>query len=164
VDRDCNATVSAMANTYSQIHIQCVVAVRHRESLIKKPWNADLYRYLTGAIQYYGHKVLAINGMPDHVHVLFGMRPTQSLADLMREVKTGSAKWINSNGFLYGRFEWQEGYGAFSYEKSVLSSVIAYIDNQEEHHRYRTFREEYQDLLREFAVPFEEKYVFHEPL
>jgi REP element-mobilizing transposase RayT len=105
VDRDCNATVFAMANTYSQIHIQCVVAVRHRESLIKKPWNADLYRYLIGAIQNYGHKVLAINGMPDHVHVLFGMRPTQSLADLMREVKTGSAKWINSNDFLYGRFE-----------------------------------------------------------
>jgi putative transposase len=152
-----------MANSYTQIHIQCVFAVSRRESLIKNPWKTDLFRYMTAIIQNKGHKVLAINGMTDHMHILFGMKPMQALADLMRDVKTISAKWINSKGYLHGKFEWQEGYGAFSYEKSALPTVIAYIDNQEEHHRYRTFQEEYQDLLQEFAVSYDEKYLFHQP-
>jgi putative transposase len=107
-----------MPNTYSQIHIQTVFAVRFRIGLIQNEWKDDLYKYITGIIQHYDHKVLSINGMPDHVHIFFGMRPSQSLSDLMQDIKASSSKWINDKGFVKGRFEWQGGYGAFSYTKS----------------------------------------------
>ncbi|MEI6757863.1 MAG: IS200/IS605 family transposase [Chlorobium sp.] len=149
-----------MANTYTQLQIQIVFAVKRHEHLIRESLTEELCKYLTGIIQNNGHKVLAINGMPDHLHILIGMRPNQALSELMKDVKASSAKWINEKGCIPGRFEWQEGYG-FSYEKSALPQVIAYIMNQKEHHRVKTFREEYQDLLKEFDVSFDEKYLFH---
>lgn len=149
-----------MANTYTQIHVQAVFAVQNRQSLIQKDWKDELYKYLTGIIQYYEHKVLLINGMPDHVHILFGMRPTQSLSDLMKQVKQDSSKWINNKGFLNTKFSWQAGYGAFSYAKSDLPNVINYIKNQEINHKTKTFTEEYMQLLKDFNIDFEEHYIF----
>jgi len=149
-----------MPNTYTQIHIQTVFTVRNRTCVIHRSWEEELYRYITGIVQNHGHKVLAINGMPDHVHLFFGMRPSQSLSDLMQVVKGDSSKWINSKKFVPGRFSWQEGYGAFSYSKSHVPNVIDYVRNQEEHHRTRTFLDEYHDLLEKFGVSFEERYSF----
>ena len=152
-----------MANTYTQIHIQAVFAVKRRAHVLCDSVRNELCKYLTGIIQNKGHKVLAINGMPDHLHILFGMRPNQALSELMKEIKACSAKWINDNGMVNGHFEWQEGYGAFSYEKSALPNVISYIMNQKNHHTVKTFMEEYLDLLHEFDVAFDEKYLFHVP-
>ncbi len=109
-----------MANTYTQIHIQVVFAVQNRQSLIKNEWKDELYKYITGIIQNHNHKLLQINGMPDHIHILFGMRPKQSLSDLMKQVKQDSSKWINSKGFVNGKFSWQAGFGAFSYAKNLI--------------------------------------------
>lgn len=149
-----------MANTYTQIHIQAVFAIQNRACVIRKSWKDELYKYITGVIQNHGHKVLAINGMPDHIHILFGMRPTQSLSELMQDIKGDSSKWINEKGFVKGKFSWQGGYGAFSYSKSHVDNVIAYIRNQEEHHKRKTFMEEYYDFLEKFGVDFDERYVF----
>ena len=149
-----------MANTYTQIHIQVIFAVQNRQSLIDESWEDDLYKYITAIIQRNGHKLLQINGMPDHVHILFGMRPVQSLSDLMKQVKQDSSKWINQNSFVRGRFSWQEGYGAFSYSRSQLPQVIKYIQKQKEHHRMKSFREEYLDLLQRFNVDYDDRYIF----
>jgi len=149
-----------MPNTYTQIHIHAIFAVQNRLSLISKPWEQRLYQYITGIIQNHGHKLLAINGMPDHIHVLFGMRPTQSLSDLMRDVKGDSSLWINENKFVAGKFSWQEGYGAFSYSKSQIHAVATYIENQEQHHKKKTFIEEYTKILQDFKIEFDEKYIF----
>jgi putative transposase len=151
-----------MANTYTQIHIQTVFAVRHRAALIQKEWKDDLFKYMTGIIQKNGHKLLAINGMPDHVHIFFGMRPAQSLSDLMQDVKRSSSKWINDQKFLTSRFEWQQGYGAFSYSKSEINKVIAYIHNQEIHHMKETFKDEYERLLKEFEIDYDDRFLFKE--
>jgi putative transposase len=151
-----------MANTYTQLHIHFVFAVKHRFGLINNKWKEDLYKYMTGIIQNYGHKLLSINGMPDHVHILIGLRPTQSISDLMKETKQFSSKWINDNRLVQGKFEWQEGYGAFSYSKSQVSSVINYIENQEKHHSKKTFLEEYREMLEKFKIDFDEKYIFKE--
>jgi REP element-mobilizing transposase RayT len=148
-----------MANTYTQIHIQAVFAVQDRQSLINNDWKVELYKYITGIIQNNGHKVLHINGIPNHIHILFGMRPTQSLSDLMKQVKQDSSKWINSKGFLNGKFSWQAGYGAFSYSKSEVPNVINYIKNQEQHHKTVTFQDEYLQLLKEFNIEFDERYI-----
>jgi REP element-mobilizing transposase RayT len=149
-----------MANTYTQIHIQTVFAVQGRKCLIDKEWKDELYKYVTGIIHNYGHKVLQINGMPDHVHVLFGFRPTQSLSELMQQVKQDSSAWINRKGFLFDKFSWQAGYGAFSYSKSQLPDIIGYIKNQEEHHRKITFTEEHVELLENFGVEYDQRYIF----
>ncbi len=149
-----------MANTYTQIHLQIVFAVKYRNRLIHRSWKNKLYKYLTGIVQNNGHKLLGINGMPDHIHLLIGMRPTQSLSDLMQDVKRCSSKWINKSKLVQGKFAWQEGYGAFSYSKSDLTNVIEYIENQEIHHRQISFKEEYIKLLNSFEVLFEEKYIF----
>jgi REP element-mobilizing transposase RayT len=149
-----------MANTYTQIHIQAVFAVQNRQSLIKNDWKDELYKYLTGIIQNHGHKVLQINGMPDHIHILFGMRPTQSLSDLMKQVKQDSSKWINNKGVVNGKFSWQAGYGAFSYSKLQLPRVIKYIQKQEEHHKTFTFQEEYVAILKTHNVEYDERYIF----
>ncbi len=151
-----------MANTYTQIHIQVVFAVKNRNALIHDNWKVELYKYMTAIIQNESHKVLAINGMPDHVHVLFGMRPVQSLSDLMKKLKGESSKWINQKGFCKHRFHWQEGYGAFSYSKSQLPAVIKYIRNQKEHHKQKTFMEEYVDFLKSFEINYDEQYIFKE--
>jgi REP element-mobilizing transposase RayT len=149
-----------MANTYTQIHLHVVFAVKYRRGVIQSDWQEQLYRYITGIVQGCGHKVLAINGMQDHVHLFFGMRPTQALSELMKQVKGGSAKWINENHLVLGRFAWQEGYGAFSYSRSQKEAVIMYINQQKEHHKTRTFREEYQEMLRKFEVDYQEQFVF----
>lgn len=149
-----------MANTYTQIHIQAVFAVQNRDSIIKPTWKNELYKYITGIVQTNKHKLLSINGMPDHIHILFGFRPTQSLSDLMQDIKGDSSKWINEKGFVKGKFSWQEGYGAFSYSKSELHKVINYIERQEVHHKKTTFIEEYLEFLKEFEVDFDDRYIF----
>ena len=151
-----------MANTYTQIHLQVVFAVRFRLAMIQPTWEGELHKYISGIIQSQDHKLLIINGMPDHIHVLFGLRPTQSLSDLMQDVKSSSSKWINERGFIAGRFEWQEGYGAFSYSKSQLSNVINYIKTQKEHHSGISFLKEYRSLLEEFEINFDDRYIFKE--
>ena len=151
-----------MANTYTQLHIQIVFAVQNRDCIIKDDWKDQLYKYITGIIQNKGHKVIQINGLPDHVHILIGLRPTQGLSELVKIVKGESSKWINEKEFSTYKFSWQQGFGAFSYSKSQIHDVIAYIKNQEEHHRKTTFKEEYLQLLTEFEIAFEERYIFHE--
>lgn len=151
-----------MSNTYTQIHIQFVFVVKYRDGLINSIWMEELNKYISGIVEKQKHKLIAINGMPDHIHLLVGFRSTQSISDFMQNVKGSSSKWINEKKFLKGKFEWQEGYGAFSYSKTDLKNVIAYIMNQEEHHLKRSFRDEYLDLLKEFEVEFDEKYIFKE--
>jgi len=152
-----------MPNTYTQIHIHAVFAVQNRLSLIQKQWQDELYKYITGIITKNGHKLLQIGGMPDHIHVLFGMRPTQSLSDLMQDIKGNSSFWINEKRFVQGKFSWQEGYGAFSYGKSQIDSVVKYIQQQEKHHKKRSFEEEYLELLKLFNIEFNEKYILKNP-
>jgi len=149
-----------MANTYTQIHIHAVFTVQNRQSLIANEWKIELYKYITGVIQNRHHKLIAINGMPDHIHILIGMRPNQSLSDLMQDVKGSSSKWINEKRFVKGKFSWQEGYGAFSYSKSELNQVVDYISRQEEHHKQKTFLDEYKDFLDTFKIDYDEKYLF----
>ena len=148
-----------MANTYTQIHIQVVFAVQNRQSLISEKWEDELYKYITGIIQNYNHKVIQINGMPNHIHILFGMRPTQSLSDLMKKIKGNSSKWINEKGFVRGKFSWQAGYGGFTYSKSQLPNVIQYIKNQREHHKNISFSEEYLKFLKEYEVEYDKRYI-----
>jgi putative transposase len=149
-----------MANTYTQIHIQAVFTVQNRECIIRDNWKAELYKYITGIVHNNNHRLLAINGMPDHVHVLFGLRPSQSLSDLMQDIKGSSSKWINDKKFIRGKFSWQEGFGAFSYSKPDLPDVIRYINNQAIHHKRITFSEEYLELLREFEIDYDDRYLF----
>jgi REP element-mobilizing transposase RayT len=151
-----------MANTYTQIHIQFVFAVKHRYGIIQKTWKDELYQYITGIVQNNDHKMLQINGAKDHVHVLIGMRPTQSISNLMQDIKASSSKWINEKKFVLGKFEWQEGYGAFSYGKSQINNVIDYIKNQEQNHNQKTFLKEYLEFLKEFEIDYDEKYIFKE--
>lgn len=153
-----------MANTYTQIHIQLVFVVKFRNGLINPSWKEELYKYISGIIDRNGHKLLAINGMPDHLHILVGLRPVQSVSDLCMHIKSNSSKWINENNFLKTRFEWQEGFGAFSYSKNEVPKIINYIKNQETHHSKRSFREEYSKFLKDFEVEFDERYIFKEPL
>jgi REP element-mobilizing transposase RayT len=131
-------------------------------SLIDKSWQDRLYKYIIATVQNRGHKVLAIGGMPDHVHVLFGFRPTQSLSNLMQEVKRDSSEWINKERLVAGRFSWQEGYGAFSYSKSHVPQVANYITTQNEHHKKRSFIDEYKKILNDFKIEYDEKYIFAE--
>lgn len=119
-----------------------------------------IYKYITGILQNKDHKMISINGMSDHVHILFGMRPSQSLSDLMKDIKGNSSKWINEKSFVKGKFSWQEGYAAFSYSKSQLPNVIKYIEEQEKHHTKRTFMEEYLELLKLFEIEYDERFVF----
>lgn len=149
-----------MPNTYTQIHIHFVFAVKFRLGQIDKEWKEQLNKYITEIIQSNKHKLLPINGMPDHIHILIGMRPTQSISDLMKEVKQSSSLWINENKFTKKHFEQQEGYGAFSYSKSQIDSVVKYINNQEEHHKKKSFKEEYLEMLTKFEIEFDEKYIF----
>ena len=149
-----------MANTYTQITIHAVFAVKYRENFITKDWRDDLHQYIAGIITKKGAKSLAVGGWKDHVHILFGMPVTTCIADLMAVVKANSSKWINDQQFLKGMFQWQEGYAAFSYAKSQRDIVIKYIINQEEHHRTKTFKEEYLKMLSDFDVAYEDKYLF----
>jgi putative transposase len=149
-----------MANTYTQIHVQIIFAVKYREALINPAWKNELYRFMTGIVQSNGHKLLSINGVADHVHILIGLRPTQGLSELVQQIKRSSAMWINDKKIVRGRFAWQEGFGAFSYAMDALASVIRYIENQEIHHQKRSFREEYIQILKESRIEFDERYLF----
>ncbi len=149
-----------MTNTYTQIHIQFVFAVKYRDGLIHLSFKEELYQYIAGIIKYHNHKLLAINGTSDHIHIFIGMRPNQAISDLMQDIKGSSSKWLNEKKFLKVKFEWQEGYGAFSYSKSDVKTVIDYIKNQEKHHIVKSFREEYLEFLKLFEIDYDEKYIF----
>jgi putative transposase len=151
-----------MANTYTQIHLHIVFAVQNRLSLIQDSWAERLYQYITGIVQTNNHKMIIVNGMPDHLHIVIGMRPSQSLSDLMQASKGSSSKWIKDNKLVKGRFQWQEGYGVFSYNKSSLPKLIEYVKNQKAHHQKKTFSQEYKKILDLFEVPYDERYIFHE--
>lgn len=149
-----------MANTYTQIYVQIVFAVENRISLIKDPWRTELHKYITGIIQNHKHKLMAINSMADHIHIFIGMKPIQSISDLLQDIKESSSKWINRNNFVMGHFNWQAGYGAFSYSHSHIDSVVKYIQNQKRHHQKKTFRQEYIEFLGKFNVEYDEQYIF----
>ena len=147
-------------STYSKIYIQVVFAVKGRESLILAEWEELLYRYITGIVQGKEQKMLAINGIPDHIHFLIGMKPSCCLSDLVREIKKSSNDFVNDNDLCKFKFNWQGGFGAFSYSHSDLDNVIRYIMNQKEHHRKKTFKEEYYEFLRKYDIEFKDEYLF----
>lgn len=149
-----------MAGTFSQIYIQAVFAVQNRECMIQSSWEEELYKYISGIVSNKGQKMLAINGMPDHIHFLIGMKPSCCLSDLVREVKKSSNEFISEKKFSKFKFNWQEGYGAFSYSHSQIDTIIKYIMNQKDHHRKITFREEYFDFLKKFEIEFKNEYLF----
>ena len=148
-----------MANTYTQLYIHFVFAVKDRISLIKSEWKEELYRYITGIIQANKHKLISINGTENHIHILIGYKPHQLIPDLLQDIKGNSSKWINEKRYVKGKFQWQEGYGAFSYSHSQLDDVVKYILNQEIHHKKHTFKEEYIEFLKRFNVPYNDKYI-----
>jgi len=149
-----------MANTYSQMYVQVVLVVKFREALIQKEWKEELYKYITGIVTNKSQKMLRINGVENHIHVLLNIQPNIALSDLIRDVKANSTKWINDQGFCKHTFRWQEGFGAFTYSISQLDNVIKYIDNQEEHHKTKTFKSEYLSLLKNFEIDYKEEYLF----
>ena len=149
-----------MAGTFSQVYIQYVFAVKGRENLIRTIFEAEVYKYIAGIIYGKDQKPLAVNGMPDHVHVLVGLKPAMRISDLVRDIKNNSSNFINERGWLKQKFSWQEGYGVFSYSESNYGKVIDYIKNQKQHHQKRNFRQEYMLLLKKFNIHFDEKYLF----
>ncbi|NOT73542.1 MAG: IS200/IS605 family transposase [Cyclobacteriaceae bacterium] len=153
-----------MANTYTQLYIQFVFAVKYRASLIESQWEIELHKYITGIIQNHGHKMISINGMPDHLHIFVGLHPTQSISSIMKITKVSSTDWINESRFTKGKFAWQEGYGAFSYGRSQIDRVYNYILNQKKHHEKKNFITEYKELLKAFEIDYDERYIFKDPL
>ena len=149
-----------MANTYTQIYLQLVFSPIRHENVIPLKHKEELHKYTTGIIQNRRHKLLAVNFMPDHVHIFIGYQPSQPLPDLLRDIKANTSKFINENNWLPGRFQWQEGYGAFSYAHSQIDNVIQYINTQEEHHKKASFKEEYLNFLQKFDVEYDPKYLF----
>lgn len=149
-----------MPNTYSQIYIQIIFAVKGRENLISKNNREELHKYITGIVQKREQKMLSIFSMPDHTHLLIGLKPSIAISDLVRDIKSGSSNFINEKKWIKGKFNWQEGFGTFSYSKSQIDDVIKYILNQEEHHKKKTFKEEYLDFLVKFDVEYDNKYLF----
>ena len=149
-----------MANTYTQLNIHAVFAVKGRENVITHHFKEQLFRYFYGILKNNQQYPLAINGTSDHVHLFFELHPATALSDIIRVIKNCSSKWINENRFVPGHFYWQEGYGAFSYSRSQRDRVIRYIMNQEQHHRKKTFKEEYLNLLRKFEINMDQRYLF----
>jgi putative transposase len=149
-----------MANTYTQIYIQIVFTVKGRQNLISKENREELHKFITGIVSNRNQKLFAVFAMPDHVHILVSMSPVISISDLVRDIKAGSSKFINDKEWMKGKFNWQEGYGAFSYSKSSVDSVVKYILNQEEHHKKKTFKEEYLDFMEKFEIEYDPKYLF----
>jgi len=149
-----------MANTYTQIYIHVVFAVEGRQNLIAAEYNEELQKYIAGIIAAQKHKLISINNMPDHLHLLIGLRPDATLSDLVRDVKAGSSKFINEQRWVRGRFSWQEGFGAFSHARSQIGTVIRYIQNQQKHHAKKSFHGEYVELLEKFGVEYDRKYIF----
>jgi putative transposase len=151
-----------MANTYHQVYIQAVFAVKYRAAVLDKEWRANVFGVIGNLINETGCKTIIVNGVEDHVHCFFGLKPTVSISELMKVVKAKSSKYINDNRFLLNRFEWQEGYGVFSYSHKQLDVVYKYIKNQETHHSKTTFKEEFLAVLEKFEIPYEEKYLFEQ--
>lgn len=149
-----------MSGTFSQLYIQVVFAVKGRASLISNDWKDELHKYMAGIIKGKDQKPIIVNGMPDHIHVFIGLRPSMAISDLVRDIKNNSSNFINNNDWIKGKFQWQEGYGAFSYGHSQIENVYNYILNQEQHHKKKTFRQEYLEFLEKFEVPYEERYLF----
>jgi putative transposase len=152
-----------MANTYTQLHIHALFVVKHREALISEKWQDELFKYITGTVQNHNHKMLAINGMPDHIHMLIGLRPNHALSDLMQEIKAWSSRWINENKISCSQFNWQGGFAAFSISKSRVSATIDYIKDQQAHHSKTSFIEEYTRILEEEGIEYDDRYIFHPP-
>lgn len=150
----------AMPETFSQIYIQVVFAVKGRENMISKSWNTELHKYIAGIIKGKEQKPIIVNGMPDHMHAFIGLRPAMSISDLVRDIKNNSTNFVNENKFVKGKFSWQAGYGAFSYSHSHIGNVYNYILNQEKHHKKKTFKQEYCEFLKKFEVEYDEKYLF----
>jgi putative transposase len=149
-----------VANTYTQIYIHVVFAVEGRQNLIKPEYNDELQKYITGIVSAQQHKLIAINNMPDHVHLLVGLQPDSSLSDLVGDIKAYSSKFITEKRWVAGKFSWQAGFGAFSHSRSQLGTVIRYIQNQPKHHAKKSFREEYIELLEKFSVDYDQRYIF----
>ena len=149
-----------MANTFSQIYIHVVFSVKHRGNLITPKFKDDLSKYICGIVNNNEQKVYAINGVSDHIHILLSIKPSCSLSDLMKDVKASSSKWINEKKYVHGKFQWQEGFGAFSVSQSQLNKIICYIDNQEAHHTKTTFDQEYIEFLKSYKIQYDGKYVF----
>lgn len=152
-----------MANTYTQVYIQFVFAVKYRAAMLDESWDERLRSYITATAQNHGHKVLAINNMPDHLHLFIGMGTNESISEIMRIIKSDSSEWINSQHFTRSKFQWQEGYGAFSYSRSHIDRVVQYIFNQKEHHKKTSFLDEYRQFLKKFQVEYDERYIFKLP-
>ena len=151
-----------MADTYTQLYVQVVFAVKHRQSLISTKWEDDLYRYMTGIISNQNQKLMIINGMPDHVHILIGLKPNCNLSDLIRDIKSCSTKWINDQQLVKGKFSWQNGFGAFTIGQSQIPRVVNYIRNQKEHHRTKSFMKEYKQFLSAYDIQYNDRYIFKE--
>lgn len=149
-----------MANTYTQMYAQIIFSPKGRENLILPSFEERIYQYMTGVIRDNGQKLIAINGMPDHLHLFIGFKPNMAIADLVREVKTSATKYINNHRLLPWRFGWQDGYGCFTYAHSQIDVVAQYVMSQKQHHRTKTFREEYTALLQKFEVAYDDRYVF----
>lgn len=153
-----------MPNTYTQLFIQLVFAVKYRAALIEKEWKDRLHKYITAIIQANNHKMLQINTMPDHLHCFIGLNPDQSISSLVQKVKTQSSLFVNEKKLCRSKFAWQQGFGAFSYSKSHVQSVIRYIQNQDINHKSKSFLEEYQAMLKAFNIDYDERYIFKESI
>ncbi len=147
-------------DTFTQLYVHLIFAVQHRQYLLHNPVAPRVFEYMSGIVRDLKHKSIIVNGMPDHVHILLGLHPSISISDTVHDIKRGSSLWINQERMFRGKFAWQEGYGAFSYSRSQLNDVYHYIENQQEHHRRRTFREEYVDFLEKFALEYDAHYLF----
>ncbi len=153
-----------MPNTYTQLHIHFVFAVKYRKAIITNEWEDRLHKYITGIVQGNGHKMLAINSAEDHIHIFIGLNPKQSISEIMRLVKGDSSEFVNKENFTERKFQWQEGYGAFSHSHSQIDAVVKYILNQKTHHAKTSFKYEYLKILKENNIEYDEKYIFHDLL
>lgn len=149
-----------MANTFTQLYVHVIFAVKGRQNLISGRWKDELYKYITGIARNENQKLIAINGMPDHIHILLGMKPNKALSDIVRDIKSNSSRFINEKSWINGKFEWQNGFGAFTYSHSQLPTIIQYIENQEKHHKDKSFKEEYIDFLKLYEVEYNPQYLF----
>lgn len=151
-----------MANTYHQIYLQTIFAVKFRKAAINKKWQSQLFGVIGNLINEKDCKTIIVNGVKDHVHCFIGLKPVVSISDLMKTVKAKSSRYVNDHHLTAERFEWQEGYGVFSYAQSQVDSVFKYIQNQEAHHKKQTFRDEYLEFLEKFNVEYDERYIFQD--
>jgi len=151
-----------MANTYTQLYVHIVFAVKGRGNLVSQSWKEELYKYIAGIIVNKNQKLMILNGMPDHLHLLVGFKPDCSLSDLVRDIKANSSKFINEKKWVLGKFEWQAGFGAFTIGQSQIDRVVNYILTQEDHHKKKTFREEYVEFLNAYKIEFKSEYIFEE--